>query len=94
MQSRGLLELHGFRSVSEASKQTGRRLAGCRHPIRLHELGGQTPAEFCDQPHQHACRYIAGRNITGFQGLPDVPFPEQYTRPLLDEAVRVGLRPF
>ncbi|AMV06909.1 hypothetical protein AC028_08930 [Xanthomonas citri pv. aurantifolii] len=38
--------------------------------------------------------YIAGRNIAGFQGLPDVPFPEQYTRPLLDEAVRVGLRPF
>ncbi|CEE15916.1 hypothetical protein XAC3810_100055 [Xanthomonas citri pv. citri] len=33
-EQRGVLDMHGFRGVSEAIKQTGRRLAGCRHPIK------------------------------------------------------------
>ncbi|MBV7277585.1 hypothetical protein [Xanthomonas vasicola] len=33
-EQRGVGDMHGFRSVSEASKPTGRRLAGCRHPIQ------------------------------------------------------------
>ncbi|AZR29492.1 hypothetical protein [Xanthomonas vasicola] len=42
-------------SVKRANRPAAAWLvAGIQY--RLHGLGGQTPAEFCDQHHQHACR--------------------------------------
>lgn len=55
---RGVLDMHGFGSLREAGKQTGRRLAGCRQPIETAWTRRANTSRVLRSTHQHACPFL------------------------------------